>query len=235
MSHVPPAEPDRTPEPEPTGLIGPFDLPGPPPPPPQSVQPVQPAPAPPSRMPPDPRQDFPAYTAVPQDHRQDLAGNGGAYPRQFAPWGSRVGAWLIDRLIGIAPALVLGAIGAGLVAAGSQTDDSTGTTDFGPLAAVGFVLVGLAYLTVIVIEIWNRCIRTGRTGQSIGKRLLGLYLVSEQTGQPIGAGLAFVRELCHIVDGIVCYVGYLFPLWDAKRQTLADKIVSTIVIRAPRA
>ncbi len=167
MSHVPPAEPDRTPEPEPTGLIGPFDLPGPPPPPPQSVQPVQPAPAPPSRMPPDPRQDFPAYTSVPQDQRQDLAGNGGAYPRQFAPWGSRVGAWLIDRLIGIAPALVLGAIGAGLVAAGSQTDDSTGTTDFGPLAAVGFVLVGLAYLTVIVIEIWNRCIRTGRTGQSI--------------------------------------------------------------------
>jgi uncharacterized RDD family membrane protein YckC len=65
--------------------------------------------------------------------------------------------------------------------------------------------------------------------------LLGLYLVSEQTGQPIGAGLAFVRELCHIVDGIVCYIGYLFPLWDAKRQTLADKIVSTIVIRAPRA
>jgi hypothetical protein len=43
-------------------------------------------------------------------------------------------------------------------------------------------------------------------------------------------GMAFVRDLCHIVDSLICYIGYLFPLWDAQRQTLADKIMSTVVI-----
>ncbi len=55
-------------------------------------------------------------------------------------------------------------------------------------------------------------------------------LASEQTGQPIGVLMAFVRDICHFVDGVICYIGFLFPLWDAKRQTIADKIVGTVVI-----
>ena len=43
---------------------------------------------------------------------------------------------------------------------------------------------------------------------------------------------AFLRDLVHILDG-VAYVGYLWPLWDDKRQTFADKIMRTIVIDLP--
>jgi hypothetical protein len=32
------------------------------------------------------------------------------------------------------------------------------------------------------------------------------------------------------VDTIICYIGWLFPLWDAKRQTIADKIMSTVCV-----
>jgi hypothetical protein len=32
------------------------------------------------------------------------------------------------------------------------------------------------------------------------------------------------------VDSVACFVGFLFPLWDAKRQTLADMIVKSVVI-----
>jgi hypothetical protein len=39
-----------------------------------------------------------------------------------------------------------------------------------------------------------------------------------------------VRQLAHIIDGAICYIGYLFPLWDAKRQTIADKIMGTICV-----
>ena len=42
--------------------------------------------------------------------------------------------------------------------------------------------------------------------------------------------MAFVRDLCHIIDQVICYIGYLFPLWDAKRQTLADKIMTTVCL-----
>ena len=37
-----------------------------------------------------------------------------------------------------------------------------------------------------------------------------------------------MRQIAHYVDQFVCYLGYLWPLWDDKRQTLADKIMGTV-------
>jgi uncharacterized RDD family membrane protein YckC len=72
----------------------------------------------------------------------------------------------------------------------------------------------------------------GQTGQSMGKKMAGTRLLSEQTGQPIGGGLGIGRYFVHIIDSIPCIpVGYLWPLWDAKRQTFADKILKTVVIK----
>ena len=50
------------------------------------------------------------------------------------------------------------------------------------------------------------------------------------SGPPIGPGMSVVRWIAHFVDSLICYIGWLFPLWDAKRQTFADKILNTIVI-----
>jgi len=74
-------------------------------------------------------------------------------------------------------------------------------------------------------------IRQGSSGQTVGKQALGLKLVGADTGQPIGAGKTFLRQLTHILDGAACYIGYLWPLWDEKRQTFADKINNTYVIK----
>jgi uncharacterized RDD family membrane protein YckC len=95
--------------------------------------------------------------------------------------------------------------------------------------------VALAIIGVLIVlgwQIYNRWYLGGTTGQSIGKKVMNIRLVSEQTGQPIGMLMAFVRDICHIVDSLICYVGWLFPLWDAKRQTIADKIVKTVVVPA---
>lgn len=88
------------------------------------------------------------------------------------------------------------------------------------------LILSLAWIGYIV---WNRWILGGQ-GQSIGKKVMHIKLISEETGQPIGTLNAFIRDLAHIVDGIICYVGFLFPLWDAKRQTIADKIMKTVVV-----
>jgi uncharacterized RDD family membrane protein YckC len=134
-------------------------------------------------------------------------GYGGNYasPGNYASWLQRVGAYLIDQV----PVAVLYIIG--------LVTHST---------AALFVFIILA----IAVTGYNRWYQAGKTGQSWGKRALGITLLSETTGQPIGGGMAFVRDICHFVDGVICYVGYLFPLWDAKRQTLADKIVRTVVV-----
>ena len=68
----------------------------------------------------------------------------------------------------------------------------------------------------------------------VPKGIIGIKLIGESTGQPIGALMAFVRQLAHFLDSLLCYIGYLWPLWDDKRQTFADKILSTVVVRQPK-
>jgi uncharacterized RDD family membrane protein YckC len=71
----------------------------------------------------------------------------------------------------------------------------------------------------------------GTTGQGFGKRVAGSRLIQEADGQLVGPGLAIGRWLLHILDALPCYLGFLWPIWDQKRQTFADKIVSTVVIK----
>jgi hypothetical protein len=42
--------------------------------------------------------------------------------------------------------------------------------------------------------------------------------------------MGVVRHFAHIIDSLICYIGWLFPLWDAQRQTIADKLVKTLVV-----
>ena len=91
----------------------------------------------------------------------------------------------------------------------------------------------LCYLVVFAFSIWNLVFRQGKTGQSLGKKWTGITLLSEQTGQPLGAGMTFVRGLAHFLDSLPCNIGYLWPLWDTKRQTFADKIMNSVVVEKP--
>jgi uncharacterized RDD family membrane protein YckC len=136
----------------------------------------------------------------------------------YTPWISRVGATLVDGLI---PGIV-GALGFLLTVLFIPSDSKT----FPVLALIPAVLAGLF---VIVFEFWN-LYRQGKTGSSIGKSAFKFKVVREKDGQPIGFLMSIVRQIAHIADGIPCYIGYLWPLWDQKRQTFADKIVSTVCL-----
>ncbi|MEX0427968.1 RDD family protein [Nocardioides sp. DS6] len=156
---------------------------------------------------------------------------------RYAHWGQRLGAFLIDGLLGaIAAAPVW--IGEIMIAAGQKTE----TMDFGGgetyeysyvpdgvrHAALALILLGV--LTSLAFGVWNIMLKQGRTGYSIGKGVLGIKLVKESTGRPVGPWLALGRQILHILDELPCYLGFLWPLWDQKRQTFADKVVGTVVI-----
>jgi uncharacterized RDD family membrane protein YckC len=154
------------------------------------------------------------YGAPPAGYQTGPVGQPSGYAfgaPPYAGWLSRVGSYILDAL----PSTILYIIG-GLF---------SGHGGAGTAVSLLFDLAGLGWI------IWNRWVRAGRTGQSVGKSALNTRLVDERTGQPIGVGMAFVRDIAHIIDSIICYVGYLFPLWDSKRQTIADKILHTVVVR----
>jgi uncharacterized RDD family membrane protein YckC len=57
-------------------------------------------------------------------------------------------------------------------------------------------------------------------------------LIKEETGQPIGGGMGIARYFVHILDSLPLYLGWLAPLVTAKKQTIADMVLGTVVIRS---
>ncbi len=103
------------------------------------------------------------------------------------------------------------------------------------LAAVGLEIV-LAVVTLgIGWLVWMLVVFA--RGQTPGKQLLRMRVVSVATGRPVGWARMFVREL--VVEPIVIFVSVatvigvvsLFWLvWDGKNQELWDKVVDTVVV-----
>ncbi len=119
----------------------------------------------------------------------------------LAPWGTRAGGYLIDFFISLVVQLVLGQISYGL----------------GQAAGLG-VFLYFGYLT-------------GTTGQTPGRRLVGIRVLREADGQPLGAGAGIGRAFLHILDALPFLVGFLWPIWDAKKQTFADKLIKSVVVK----
>jgi uncharacterized RDD family membrane protein YckC len=149
----------------------------------------------------------------------------------YAGWGSRVVATLIDGLIiGVVPFILI--IAGGAMSVGTTTfDPNTDTYNTTGGNSFGGVLVILGYLIIFAGSLWLAYME-GTTGQTIGKRSVNIRVVREADGQYLGFGAAFVRRLAHILDNFLCCLGYLWPLWDAKKQTFADKIMSTVVVKS---
>jgi uncharacterized RDD family membrane protein YckC len=132
-------------------------------------------------------------------------------PGPLADFGARATSLAIDYVTPVIVVRVLLSLG---VATGS--------------VAWSLVLTAVGYLGLLAFGLWNSCYLQGTTGQSVGRRVARTKLVKIATGQPVGFGQALVRQFCHSLE---FFIGYLWPLWDGKRQTFADKIVGTVVIR----
>ncbi|PJJ55990.1 putative RDD family membrane protein YckC [Mumia flava] len=152
-------------------------------------------------------------------------------PSPYAGWWSRVGAYLIDGLIGAVIALIPAVVGGVLLAAGGGTD-AEGDVENGGLVALGIVLLVLAWLLALLFQLWNQGIRQGSRGQSIGKGVLGIRVIEMATGQPLGAGRGVLRWILLVVLYGLCFLDVLWPLWDKKKQTWHDMIVGSVVVRA---
>ena len=120
---------------------------------------------------------------------------------QLADWGTRVVGALIDGVIIAVAYFVLSAV----------------SSPLGRLAQL-VAFVGFGYLV-------------GTTGQTPGKQVMKIKVLREADGQLLGAGAGIGRAFLHILDSLSCLVGYLWPLWDAKKQTFADKIIKSVVVK----
>ena len=123
---------------------------------------------------------------------------------------ARLGAFIIDLI-------VVGILGFVLIIAGVVADS-------GGLIAIGY-LVWLALF--VAYEIY---FHGSASGQTLGKRAVGIRVVDFATGGPIGYGRATLRMVGRIISGTFCYLGYLWMLWDKEKQTWHDKMANDVVV-----
>ena len=126
-----------------------------------------------------------------------------------ASFGQRLGAYLIDVLL-------VGVAGVGVVVIIALVDES--------LFGIGYAFWFVAFLAYSVY------FTGGPTGQTVGKRLLGIRVIDFRTGGPIGYGRAVIRYIGQIISSWICYLGYLWMLWDREKQTWSDKMATTVVV-----
>jgi len=141
----------------------------------------------------------------------------------YAQWWRRVVAVLVDNLLQL-PFVVVSLIGSAL----ATGHDATASDVIG-----GLVISIAAGIGSLWFAIWNQYVRQGRRGASLGKACVGILVLSERDARPIGGWMTFLRSWVHLVDAFSLGIGYLWPLWDAKRQTFADKLMNTVVLHLP--
>ena len=132
--------------------------------------------------------------------------------------GRRVLAIIVDGLlVGIPSSLISMLLFGTSSVYGSNMDAS----QVAPVASISLV-VFLGYY--ILLE--------GYLGQTVGKMLLGIKVIREDTGEVPGVGAASIRTVLRLIDGLFGYlVGFIAVLASAKRQRLGDMAAHTLVVR----
>ena len=188
-----------------------------PPPPPQQPGPYGGAPygQPPGQYGPPPQQQ---WGGQPQQYGQ--YGAPGGYPgygpqpavrSDLAEWGQRAIGGLIDYVAPFVAAVILAIL-------------------FGAVLSSGLagLLTFLVYLGALGFVLWNSY-QGGETGQTIGRKYAKIKLIKEDTGQPVGGGMGVLRYLVHAIE---FGIGWFAPLFTPKKQTFADMVLGTVVVRA---
>jgi uncharacterized RDD family membrane protein YckC len=68
------------------------------------------------------------------------------------------------------------------------------------------------------------------SGQTIGKRVIGIRVYDLRQGGPIGTGRAIGRYFARWLSAIACLLGYFWMLWDKEKQCWHDKLVGSVVV-----
>jgi uncharacterized RDD family membrane protein YckC len=148
----------------------------------------------------------------------------------YASYGARVGAWLIDWVI----TSIIGSIALIPLHAVQQSGSTTATGSTSkPIFGVAITNQGV-FLVVLIVIIYTTALTGSARGQTIGMMVVRARAVDAASGAPIGYARALGRVLFEYLLLALLFAPWVldmvFPLWDARRQTLHDKVTNTVVI-----
>lgn len=134
---------------------------------------------------------------------------------KYASFWRRLSATIIDGLI-------LSFIGIGI-------SYSLGSNPFAQGAKTNLEVIDRV-LTLIVSAVYVLLFWVNYDGSTPGKKFLGIKIVKEN-GEKLNYPSAIVRYIGYLVSSLPLALGYIWMLWDKKKQTWHDKLAGTIVIK----
>ncbi len=170
-------------------------------------------------------------------------GSGGPNgPQELASVGARIGGALLDGIAYILlmiPGLVIGIgmiIGSAVVAAESGESPETVSAAAGGGMILGtLIIAGNLFVPMII-----NCVLIAKSGQSIGKKIVGTRMVDQDSGETSGFVQGFLirtfvfQLICNalpIIGFIIALVDIVF-LFTEGNQTLHDRLARTRVVKA---
>jgi Mce-associated membrane protein len=151
-------------------------------------------------------------TAVVEETKSTSAGEEAA-PNDLAHWHIRAAAFAVDVLPGITVAATMALAWLAL-----------------PLRSTWWWICVSVLVGAVVLTLVNRVVWPAISGWSLGRALMGIAVVRSNGGSA-GPARLLLRDLAHLLDTISVFVGWLWPLWDARRRTFADLLLGTEVRR----
>lgn len=128
-----------------------------------------------------------------------------------ADWAARAGAFCIDVFFGLSATACLLMVG-------------WSANQGGWLWWVCTVAGAAVFLAVAL----NRLLLPAVTGWSVGRSIFGIVVV-DRDGARVGPWRLLVRDVAHLADTVPLFLGWLWPLVDARGRTFADVIARTEV------
>lgn len=149
----------------------------------------------------------------------------------YAGFWLRVAARLIDALIAGAVLFVLAVVFTFVMALAVLSGDEVGLAEPGPVA--GFVFTVLLWIAAFLPDFLYDTVMTSRLGWTVGKRAVGIEVRSGD-GERLSFPRAALRYVGRFVSAIPLGLGFLWVLWDPRKQTWHDKFANSFVVMSSR-
>jgi uncharacterized RDD family membrane protein YckC len=175
---------------------------------------------------------------APEEYAAALVGD---VPLESAPLARRLGAFLVDVVLGL-PVLLVFVFGS-LWLAGALMPTlppdlaALWLQSLGDLLAVSAwvllaLLLGLTAGSALVLSLVYFPVAEAVWGTTIGKHLLGLCVVTEN-GTRVTWGKAIIRRIPFYFE--IFFLDAIFALFTKRRQRAFDHVARTVVVRRPDA
>jgi uncharacterized RDD family membrane protein YckC len=143
----------------------------------------------------------------------------GAHALEYAGFWTRLAAFFIDAVImSVVFRMLFPFRGAGLL-------DLEKYWYFIPLITISNLLSGLTAIAYsVVFWAWR--------GQTLGMMVLNIKVL-RGNGSQMTFGYSLLRYLGYIICGMMLGTGFLWIIWDPRKQGIHDKIADTVVVKLP--